>query len=54
MAFISELNDETCADSLIMNDTIFKLADFKYCITTKSNTLAKELEHGFKQANTIK
>ena len=54
VAFISELDDETCADSLIMNDTIFKLADFKYCITTKSNTLAKELEHGFKQANTIK
>ena len=53
VAFISELDEETCADSLIMNDTVFKLADFKYCITTKPNTLAKELEHGFKQANTL-
>ena len=53
MAFIPEIDDETCADSLIMTGKIFRLADFKYCVTTSSNTLAKELEHGFKQAGTI-
>lgn len=31
----------------------YRLADFKYCITTNANTLAKELEHGFEQAGTI-
>ena len=53
VAFIPEIDDETCADCLIMTGKIFKLADFKYCITTNSNTVAKELEHGFKQAGTI-
>ena len=53
VAFIPEIDDETCADSLIMTGKIFRLADFKYCVTTSSNTLAKELEHGFKQANTV-
>lgn len=53
VAFIPEIDDETCADSLIMIDNVYKLADFKYCITTSPNTLAKELEHGFKQANTM-
>ena len=53
VAFISEIDDETCADSLITTQKVFKLADFKYCVTTSPNTLAKELEHGFRQANTI-
>ena len=53
VAFIPEVDGETCADSLIMIDKVYKLADFKYCVTTSSNTLAKELEHGFKQANTL-
>ena len=52
VAFIPEIDDETCADSLIMTGKIYRLADFKYCVTTNSNTLAKELEHGFKQAGT--
>ena len=52
VAFIPEIDDETCADSLIMTGRIYRLADFKYCVTTSSNTLAKELEHGFKQAGT--
>jgi len=52
VAFIPEIDDETCADSLIMTGKIYRLADFKYCVTTSSNTLAKELEHGFKQAGT--
>ena len=52
VAFIPEIDDETCADSLIMTGKIFRLADFKYCVTTSCNTLAKELEHGFKQAGT--
>lgn len=53
VAFIPEVDDETCADGLIMMGKIYKLADFKYCVTTNSNTLSKELEHGFKQANTL-
>jgi hypothetical protein len=52
VAFIPEIDDETCADSLIMTGKIYRLADIKYCVTTNSNTLAKELEHGFKQAGT--
>jgi hypothetical protein len=52
VAFIPEIDDGTCADSLIMTGKIYRLADFKYCVTTSSNTLAKELEHGFKQAGT--
>ena len=52
VAFIPENDDETCADSLIMTGKIYRLADFKYCVTTSSNTLAKQLEHGFKQAGT--
>ncbi len=53
VAFIPEIDDGTWADSLIMTGKIYRLADFKYCVTTSSNTLAKELEHGFKQAGTI-
>ena len=53
VAFLPELEEGTCADSLIKNGKVFKLADFKYCITKKSNTLASELEHGFKQAGVI-
>ena len=52
VAFIPEIDDEICADSLVMIGKIYRLADFKYCVTTSSNTLAKELEHGFKQAGT--
>ncbi len=29
------------------------VADFKYCITTKANTLAGNLEEGFRQAGTV-
>ena len=53
VAFIPEADDVTCSDGMIMTGKIFRLADFKYCVTTSSNTLAKELEHGFKQASTI-
>jgi len=51
VAFIPESDDETCSDGLIKTGKIFRLADFKYCVTTNPNTLAKELEHGFKQAS---
>ena len=53
VAFIPEIDDGTCADSLILAGQTYRLADFKYCVTTSANTLAKELEHGFKQANTM-
>lgn len=53
MAFLPELLNGVCADSLIRNGRVFKIADFKYCVTVSSNTLAKELEHGFEQAKSI-
>lgn len=53
VAFLPELLSEICADSLIRIGNIFLIADFKYCVTSKSNTLAKDLEHGFDQAKTI-
>ena len=53
IAFIPEIEYGTCADSLIRVGKIFRLADFKYCFTKKSSTLASESEHGFKQAETV-
>ena len=53
VAFIPEIENETCADILIHNEKSFRLADFKYCVTKRSSTLASELEHGFKQAETV-
>ena len=53
VAFLPELTFETSADSLIKKGNNYRIADFKYCATTKTNTLAKDLEHGFKQAKTI-
>ena len=53
VAFVPELEDSTCTDSLIKMGNKYLLADFKYCVTTKSNTLSKELEHGFKQAGAL-
>lgn len=50
VAFLTELDGVTCADSILRKGKLYWVADFKYCVTTKSNTLAKELEHGFKQA----
>ena len=53
VAFLPELQFDTCADSLIKTGNVFRVADFKYCVTTNPNTLSKDLEHGFEQANTI-
>lgn len=53
IAFLPELTSETSADCLIKIGSAYRIADFKYCITTNSNTLAKDLKHGFSQANTI-
>lgn len=53
VAFLSELQSDVCADSLIRNGQLYKIADFKYSITSKANTLSKDLEHGFEQANNV-
>ena len=53
VAFLLELIFDTSADSLIKSGNVYRIADFKYCVTTKTNTLSKDLEHGFEQANTI-
>lgn len=53
VAFLPELVGGICADSLIRNGQVFRIADFKYCITSKVNTLFIDLEHGFRQASNI-
>lgn len=53
VSFLPELDGKTSADALIKIGKVYRLADFKYIVTNKSNTLSKELEYGFKQANTI-
>ena len=53
VAFLSELKDVTSADAVVLFKGKPVVADFKYCVTTKSNTLAGELASGFKQANTV-
>ena len=53
IAFLPELTFETSADCLIKAGNNYRIADFKFCATTKTNTLAKDLKHGFEQANTI-
>ena len=53
VAFLSEPDGITCADSILRIGNIYRIADFKYCVTTNPNTLAKDLEHGFEQANTL-
>ena len=44
---------ESVLTALIRHGKVYKLADFKYCVTTHSGTMAKELRHGFKQAGTV-
>ena len=53
VAFLPELSSKSCADSLVKKGKIYRIVDFKYCITKKANTLVLDLEHGFQQANTI-
>ena len=53
VAFLPELDGVTSADSLVLFRECPVVADFKYCITKKANTLAGDLEDGFGQANTI-
>ena len=44
---------KTRADALVLFRGRPVIADFKYCITKKANTLAGYLEEGFGQASTI-
>ena len=53
VAFLPELDRETSADALVLFRGRPVVADFKYCVTTKANTLAGNLEEGFGQASTI-
>lgn len=53
VAFLPELNGETSADAIVLFNGKPVVADFKYCVTKKDNTLAGELEDGFKQARTV-
>lgn len=51
--FLPEYTNETSADALVLFKGVPTIADFKYCVTTKSNTLASDLTKGFLQAKTI-
>ena len=53
VVFLPEAQDQISTDSLLKIRNTYKLADFKYCVTTKANTLAMKMKHGFEQANTI-
>ena len=53
VVFLPELEREMCADALIYIEKKYLLSDFKYAITTKSNTLSKEIIEGFDQAKTV-
>ena len=56
VAFLPESTESGIkyADSLLrLNPKKYTLADFKYCVSTKSNTIAEELVDGFGQAKTI-
>ncbi len=53
VAFLPELDRVTSADALVLFRGRPTVADFKYCVTTKANTLAGNLEEGFRQASTI-
>lgn len=53
VAFLPELDRVTSADALLLFRGRPVVADFKYCITTKANTLAGNLEEGFRQAGTV-
>lgn len=53
VVFLPELDRVTSADALVLFRGRPTVADFKYCITTKANTLAGDLKDGFGQASTI-
>lgn len=53
VTFLPELKNGTSADALIQIGKTYRLVDFKYAITTNDNTLSKDLEKGFTQANTL-
>lgn len=53
VAFLPELDRATSADALVLFRGRPTVADFKYCITTKANTLAGNLQDGFGQASTV-
>lgn len=51
--FLPELKNGTSADALILFRGKPVVADFKYCVTTKYNTLSVDLAEGFRQAQTV-
>lgn len=54
VAFLAEKTGDKYADSIIkMSKNRYIFADFKYCTTTKYNTLGEDLIDGFWQANNI-
>lgn len=53
VCFLPESNTISSADAIIRYNKRWRICDFKYCISTNSNTISGELIKGFKQADTI-
>lgn len=53
VAFLPEFRNETSADAVVLFNGKPVVADFKYCVTTKCNTLSVDLADGFRQAHTV-
>lgn len=53
VAFLPEFRNETSADAIVLFNGKPVVADFKYCVTTKCNTLSVDLAEGFRQAHTV-
>ena len=53
VAFLPELRNVTSADAVVLFNGKPVVADFKYCVTTKCNTLSVDLSEGFRQAQTV-
>ena len=51
--FLPELHKVSSADALVLFHGKPTIADFKYCVTKKTNTLIGNLKDGFNQANTV-
>lgn len=53
VVFLPELVATSSADALVMFKGRPVIADFKYLVTRKANTIALDLEQGFSQAGTL-
>ncbi|MCC8118591.1 MAG: hypothetical protein LIP09_07585 [Bacteroidales bacterium] len=51
VAFLPESDSVTNADAIVLVDGKWRIADFKYCISTKANTIQIDLSKAFEQGD---